>query len=119
MKDYIQQAANTKTGLKVQIGTHNEDLLHGAIGLSTEANELLSALKAHLFYGKPLDAVNMMEELGDCFWFMSLLADYFNVTFEELMEMNINKLKIRYPHKFEQDKAINRSYENERKAFEK
>ena len=41
------------------------DLLHAAIGLSTEAGELLDALKKAACYGKKIDWDNVIEEVGD------------------------------------------------------
>lgn len=115
MKDYIQQALRTRTGLKVIVGPHNEDLLHGSIGLSTEANEILTMLKAHLFYGRPLDILNIKEELGDCLWYIAILCNDLGISFEELQRMNIEKLRIRHPEKFD-DKP--RDLKKERKVFE-
>lgn len=71
-------------------------LLHGGLLLSTEANEFLSALKAHLFYGKPLDFANALEEIGDAFWSLALLLDELGFTFPEAWAANIAKLELRY-----------------------
>lgn len=116
--EHIKAALRTKTGLKMSVNEGNEDLLHAAMGISTEAGELLDAVKKHLFYGKPLDVVNIQEELGDLYWYMSVLCEWLGCTHEELMERNIDKLKVRYPEKFTSDKAINRDLESERKVLE-
>ena len=50
-------------------------LLHGAIGLSTESGELLDQVKKNVFYGKPLDKVNILEECGDVLWYVCLILD--------------------------------------------
>ncbi len=92
--------------------------LHGAMGLSTEAGEVLDQLKKHLMYGKELDLVNLKEEVGDCFWYLALLAKTCGFTFEEAMELNIAKLKLRYADKFTEDAAINRDVVAERKLLE-
>lgn len=47
----------------------NEGLAHGAIGMAGELGELLDALKKHWVYGKPLDAANVIEEIGDFYWY--------------------------------------------------
>ena len=47
-------------------------LLHAQLGLHTEGGELADALKRHLFYGKPLDPVNIAEEIGDVFWYLAV-----------------------------------------------
>jgi hypothetical protein len=99
------------------------DMLHAAIGMSTEAAELLDALKKHIYYGKDLDMVNIDEELGDSNWYQSLMIHSMrmkkhNVTWEYLWEKNINKLKARYGDKFTSEAAIKRDLTIERKALE-
>lgn len=47
-------------------------MLHFAIGLSTESAEILDQIKKHVYYNKPLDIINLEEELGDCLWYIAL-----------------------------------------------
>jgi NTP pyrophosphatase (non-canonical NTP hydrolase) len=93
-------------------------ILHASMGLSTEAGELLDAMKKHIFYGKKLDMVNLQEELGDIFWYAAQLADAAGFTFEDTMEKNIAKLKARYPDRFTEKDAVNRNLDVERKILE-
>lgn len=93
-------------------------LLHAALGLSTEANEFADQLKKYLIYGKELDVTNLIEELGDLAWFINLACDELETSFEEIQEININKLKARYGEKYSDDKAINRDLKKEREALE-
>jgi NTP pyrophosphatase (non-canonical NTP hydrolase) len=72
-----------------------------------------------LFYGKPLDEVNLKEEMGDLFWYLAIMADTLGVSFEEIQERNIEKLKARYGEKFTDEKAINRNLETERSILER
>lgn len=118
MKDYIQQAARTKTGLKVPINASNEDLLHATLGLAGESGEIVDQVKAHLFYGRPLDKINLKEELGDKLWYIAMLAGWLGTTIEELMELNIAKLRARFPDKFTEELANYRNLANERKVLE-
>jgi len=89
-------------------------LVHAALGLSTEANEFGDALKKHLIYGKELDEVNLIEELGDICWFIALACDELGTNFEEIQEINIKKLKSRYGEKYSDEKALNRDLDQER-----
>jgi NTP pyrophosphatase (non-canonical NTP hydrolase) len=93
-------------------------LLHGAMGISTEAGELMDAVKRFLIYGKPVDVTNIMEEIGDLFWYMSLIARCCGFTFEEAKAKNIAKLRARYPDKFTELAALNRNLDAELKALE-
>lgn len=94
------------------------DILHGALGISTEAGEILDAVKKSIFYGKPFDFVNLQEEIGDCFWYLAILAKEAGMSFEDIMAQNIAKLKDRYPDKFTEEKALNRDLVAERRVLE-
>jgi NTP pyrophosphatase (non-canonical NTP hydrolase) len=93
-------------------------LLHGGIGLATESGEFLDGLKKHIFYGKPIDAVNLAEEMGDLFWYIAVICTALGITFEDVMEHNIAKLKARYGDKFSEHNANNRNLERERRILE-
>lgn len=94
-------------------------LLHAAMGLSTEANEVLDQLKRHIFYGKDIDNINLKEELGDIFWYAAIMADALSINFENIMATNISKLKKRYGEKFTENKALLRDLQHERQILEK
>jgi NTP pyrophosphatase (non-canonical NTP hydrolase) len=94
------------------------NLLHGAIGISTEAGEILDAFKRHIYYGKELDVVNIKEEIGDIMWYVAILCRELNLNMEDILQTNIDKLKARYPDKFSETHALNRNLENERKILE-
>lgn len=91
--------------------------LHAVLGLGTEVGELQDALKRWLIYGKPIDKVNVVEELGDLFWYAALLARELGVSFEDVMARNIAKLKKRYPDGFTEHDALNRDLTAERDAL--
>jgi NTP pyrophosphatase (non-canonical NTP hydrolase) len=84
------------------------DLVHASFGISGEAGEFLDAVKKAFIYNKPLDVVNAKEELGDMMWYLALACRALNVSFEELMTMNIDKLKVRYPEKYTDEHAAAR-----------
>jgi len=100
------------------VNRDGEDLLHAAIGIATESGELLDAIKKQLFYGKSLDRTNIKEEVGDLLWYIALLCHSQGWSFEEIMLLNIEKLKARYPDKFEENKAIHRNLPLERLILE-
>lgn len=93
-------------------------LFHYFVGAGTEAGELLDAIKKSIIYGKPLDVVNLKEECGDLLWYIARACDCLGFTFEEVMELNINKLKARYGEKFTEDAALNRDLDKERAVLE-
>jgi NTP pyrophosphatase (non-canonical NTP hydrolase) len=122
-QQYIADAVRTESRDFETIATRmqspeNIRLLHSAIGLVTEAGEIQDALKKHVFYGRALDKVNLEEELGDLFWYMAIMADTLGISFEQVMEKNIRKLKSRYGEKFTEERAITRNLQTERQILE-
>jgi len=93
-------------------------ILHAAIGCVTESGEMLDALKKQMYYGRELDLTNVKEEAGDILWYLAILFDTVGTDFGTEMQRVINKLKTRFPEKFEDDLAHNRDLEAERKVLE-
>lgn len=123
MKQYIEESQCTDlpdvTPAWRRITQPTTQLLHGAIGLATESGEILDALKKHIYYGKTLDRVNLMEECGDCLWYIALLIRELGYSFEEVAEINIKKLRARYGEKFSEYDATNRNLQAEREILER
>lgn len=67
-------------------------LLHMTIGISGEAGELLDAIKKSVIYQKPLDRTNVIEELGDLEFYMEGLRQAINISREEVLITNMEKL---------------------------
>lgn len=86
---------------------------HAAMGLASEAGEILDNVKAHIFYGKPLDVINLVEEAGDILWFLSLLLQQEGLTIEDAVKGNRAKLNARYGEGFSEAKALGRKKEFE------
>lgn len=131
-KKYLNDSARTASSDYIKIGERvlgvpgnvevvekqMVDLLHASIGMQTEAAEFSDMLKKHFFYGKPLDKVNLREELGDQLWYIAMALRALDTTFEAVMERNIAKLKARYPDKFTEELAENRDLTKEREILE-
>lgn len=120
---YVSHAMRTDSPLTMELQSRLTDpdfirLLHAGMGLCTESGEFMDMLKRHLFYGKPLDLVNAKEELGDSMWYIALAIDVISTTLNEVMTVNINKLKLRYPEKFSEVHAIERNTVAEREFLE-
>lgn len=87
-----------KTGEAIQpsITAQKLSVLHATIGISGEAGELLDAVKKHVMYNKPLDVENVIEELGDLYFYMEALEQALGLSKEAIIRHNISKLSIRY-----------------------
>jgi len=121
--NYVANACNTESPVTPEMieRLSNPDtirMLHSAMGLCTESAEFLDMLKKHIFYGKPLDLVNAKEEIGDSMWYVAIAVDVLKTTLDEVMTVNITKLKARYPEKFTEHHAENRNLEVERSILE-
>lgn len=88
-------------------------ITHMAIGVCTEAGELLDAVKKHLCYGKELDRTNMIEELGDLEFYMEALRQAIRVSRDEVLQANIDKLSKRYKASFTNEEAEARADKND------
>ncbi len=93
-------------------------LLHASFGISSESGEVADAVKRFVFYGKPIDRINAIEEAGDVLWYLNVLLDAVDSNFDEAMDRNIAKLKARFGDKFTEEQALNRDLNKEREALE-
>lgn len=79
-------------------------LLTGAIGQSSEAGEYLDIVKKIVFQGKEFDATTknkLISELGDCIFYFTQSLIALDVSLEEVIQANVNKLSERYPNGFD------------------
>ena len=113
--EYVRLANNTRA----ELGTRDSNNIHMSLGLVTEAGELADVFKKNLAYGKPIDWVNVQEEIGDSLWYIAGFCQINGFDLEKIMENNIAKLQARYPNKFTSEDAINRNLEKERKILDK
>ena len=75
-------------------------LLTAAVGMSAEAGEFTEVVKKIIFQGKPWNednAFHLKRELGDILWYVAQACMALDTNFDEIMEMNVDKLKARYP----------------------
>jgi len=87
-------------------------LLTAALGLTAEAGEFTEVVKKILLQGKPYNEENvfhMKRELGDICWYLAQAFMALDTDFDEILEMNVDKLKARYPGgEFDVHKSENR-----------
>ena len=75
-------------------------LLTAALGLTAEAGEFTEVVKKIILQGKPYNEDNifhMKRELGDIMWYVAQACMALDTDFNEIIEMNVEKLKARYP----------------------
>ena len=75
-------------------------LLTAALGLTAESGEFTEVVKKIILQGKPYNEDNvfhMKRELGDICWYIAQACMALDTTFDEIIEMNVEKLEKRYP----------------------
>lgn len=92
--------------------------VHAAMGVSTEANEILDIYKKSIMYNRPIDKKHLTEELGDLFFYGCMLAYENDISTSQIFETNVNKLRERYKDSFTFEEANNKNHEKEMKVFE-
>ena len=96
----------------VSNGADIPHLLTAALGLAAESGEFTEVVKKIILQGKPYNEENvfhMKRELGDICWYLAQACMALDTTFDEIIEMNVDKLKARYPGgEFDVHKSENR-----------
>ena len=97
--DYAAFLTRTNS-LELQEDCNVTQLLTAALGLTAESGEFTEVVKKIIFQGKPYNEDNvfhMKRELGDICWYLAQACMALDTTFDEVIEMNVDKLKARYP----------------------
>ena len=83
-------------------------LINSAMGLCGEAGEFIDSIKKWYAHGHELDREHLIKELGDVAWYLAEAAEALDITLEEVLEKNIDKLRKRYPEGFSEENSKNR-----------
>lgn len=108
--------------LEINIGrTENVNAMGGyyIIGDSL-VEDLVDLFKRHFHYGVQLDIsflTHLVSSIVDMLNSMNTLISKPLANYKGVMEINIAKLKVRYPDKFSPEKAINRDLEKEKEVL--
>ena len=81
-------------------GANIERLLTGAVGINAEGGEVMEIVKKLIFQGKSWDDQNiyhLKRELGDVMWYVMQCLIALDSSMDEIVGMNVEKLKARYP----------------------
>ena len=77
-----------------------ERLLTGAVGINSEGGEIMEIVKKLIFQGKKWDKetiFHLKRELGDVMWYVVQCLIALDTSMDEIVGMNVDKLKARYP----------------------
>jgi NTP pyrophosphatase (non-canonical NTP hydrolase) len=101
-----------KPGLEIlySLNAQKAHLSHMALLLSGETGELVDAIKKYTIYTKPLDLENVIEELGDIEFALEGIRSSLELTREQILKANMEKLGKRYASgTYSNEQAINRA----------
>ncbi len=103
ISEYQELAARTINGSL----SNDEKIRHSLFGLSSEAGEVNGIFQKQL-QGHTIDEGHLKKEIGDCMWMLAELCTANGIEMQEVCEMNITKLKARYPDGFSTEQSIHR-----------
>lgn len=102
--EYQKEALRTASGMSKEYPR----ILNGVMGLNGEAGECIDILKKHLYQGHAFDSEHMAKELGDVAWYLAISAEAIGYDLETIFQMNIDKLRARYPDGFDAEHSLHR-----------
>ena len=86
--------------LELENDCNVSQLMTAAFGLTAEAGEFTEVVKKIFLQGKPYNEENvfhMKRELGDICWYLAQALMALDTDFNEILDMNVEKLSARYP----------------------
>lgn len=82
-------------------------LHHAVFGLTSESGEVAGIMQKE-YQGHKFDQEHMKKELGDCLWMIAEACEALGTNMDEVMQLNIDKLKARYPEGFSAENSLHR-----------
>lgn len=108
LSQYQQKALQTAGSFEDSMDALNA----WTLALNGEAGELANKVKKILWHGHELRKEALLEEVGDCLWYLAALADCLGTNLDQVAIDNLTKLRGRYPQGFSHADSVNRK-ENE------
>lgn len=102
--EYQTEALRTASGMNKEVPF----IVNGVLGLTGEAGECADMVKKNIFQGHELDKEHLAKELGDVAWYLAITAYEIGYDLETILQMNVDKLRKRYPNGFEADRSLHR-----------
>jgi len=111
--EMVRNLAKSPDEILNELDPYKCDLMHAAVGVSSEAGEILDIAKKVVIYNQPLDVKKLehfIEELGDIEFYLCQLYNILGVTREDALAVNMAKLAKRYPnYTYTDDRARERA----------
>lgn len=101
-KEYLQDKINSNMTVNIS------EVLNASLGLSGEVGELNDMIKKFIYHKTPMDEGHFKKEIGDICWHIAQMCHACGYELDDILQMNIDKLKSRYPDGFSIERANNR-----------
>ena len=97
---------------RLALRTTNQEAakIYPLLGLAGECGEVIDYMKKVMYHGHEFDKKKLSSELGDILWYISVLASTYDIDLNDVAKNNIEKLAIRYPDGFSEERSKNREY---------
>lgn len=105
INEYQKEAMRTASGINYE---NNGMLINAALGLCGESGEVADMVKKATFQGHELDKEHLAKELGDVAWYIAVGAQAIGYDLETILQMNVDKLRSRYPDGFNLEQSLHR-----------
>jgi NTP pyrophosphatase (non-canonical NTP hydrolase) len=79
-----------------------------ALGLAGEAGEVADLIKKAIFHQQGVEVEKLKKELGDVLWYVAALCTHLEISLSDVMALNIEKLRARYPEGYSAARSTNR-----------
>ena len=103
LKEYQNLAARTINKDLDSLDT----LWHGLFCLASEVGEVHGLFQKE-YQGHEVNIEHLKKEIGDCLWALAEICTACDLNLDEVANINIEKLKARYPMGFEAEKSLHR-----------
>lgn len=104
LESYQEFVESTKAGNL----SFKENMLLAGLGLTGEAGEIADLIKKKFFHKHEISREEFIKEIGDVLWYLAFLCNHMGIDLEEAIEVNIDKLKTRYPNGFSVEDSVAR-----------
>jgi NTP pyrophosphatase (non-canonical NTP hydrolase) len=107
--DYQNEAARTlidEPGF--DIPGNDMMIIWCALGLAGEAGEVVDMIKKGILHQHGINDEKLEEEIGDVCWYIAGICTVLGYDLGQIMQENIDKLKIRYPNGFSSEDSKKR-----------
>ena len=105
INEYQNEAMRTASGMNYE---NHGMLINAALGLCGESGEVADIVKKATFQGHEPDINHIAKELGDVAWYLAVGARAIGYDLETILQMNVDKLRARYPDGFSAEKSQHR-----------